>query len=76
MPKIMAKSNLNLKWFSNNHENLIDEYQDKFVAIDDERIIDSDKDINELLERLKKSNRYTDSMLITFVQNRNTKLTI
>ena len=72
----MAKSNLNLKWFSNNHENLIDEYQDKFVAIDDERIIDSDKDINELLERLKKNNRYTDSMLITFVQNRNTKLTI
>ena len=72
----MAKSNLNLKWFSNNHENLIDEYQDKFVAIDDERIIDSDKDINELLERLKKNNRYTDSMLITFVQIRNTKLTI
>jgi len=45
LPEIMAKSNLNLKWFVTNHESLIDEYQDKFVAIDDARIVDSDKDI-------------------------------
>jgi hypothetical protein len=41
----MARSNLNLKWFINNHEMLIDKYQDMFVAIDNQDVVGSDKRI-------------------------------
>ncbi|MDQ6666836.1 MAG: DUF5678 domain-containing protein, partial [Thermoproteota archaeon] len=66
----------NLKWFINNHEMLIDKYQDMFVTIDNQDVVASDKKIEELLDRLKKNSQYTDSVLIPFIQNRNTKFTI
>jgi hypothetical protein len=72
----MTKSNLNLKWFINNHEMLIDRYRDKFVAIDDERVVDSEMTLNELLNRLRRNGQYTNSMLIQFIHDRNTKFTI
>ncbi len=76
IPDILTKSNANLKWFIDNHEMLLDKYQEKFVAIDDGQIIDSNTDIKELMDKLKQSNRYSDSTLIQYINNRNTKLTI
>ena len=73
---VLTKSNANLKWFIDNHEMLLDKYQEKFVAIDDGQIIDSNTDIKELMDKLKQSNRYSDSTLIQYINNRNTKLTI
>lgn len=55
---------------------LLDKYQEKFVAIDDGQIIDSNTDIKELMDKLKQSNRYSDSTLIQYINNRNTRLTI
>jgi hypothetical protein len=76
IPDILTKSNANLKWFIDNHEMLLDKYQEKFVAINDGQIIDSNTDIRELMDKLKQSNRYSDSTLIQYINNRNTKLTI
>lgn len=76
IPDILTKSNANLKWFIDNQEMLLDKYQEKFVAIDDGQIIDSNTDIKELMDKLKQSNRYYDSTLIQYINNRNTKLTI
>ena len=76
IPDILTKSNANLKWFIDNHEMLLDKYQEKCVAIDDGQIIDSNTDIKELMDKLKQSNRYSDSTLIQYINNRNTKLTI
>ena len=76
IPDILTKSNANLKWFIDNHEMLLDKYQEKFVVIDDGQIIDSNTDIKELMDKLKQSNRYYDSTLIQYINNRNTKLTI
>ena len=73
---VLTKSNANLKWFIDNHEMLLDKYQEKFVAIDDGQIIDSNTDIKELMDKLKQSNRYSDSTLIQYINNRNTRLTI
>lgn len=73
---VLTKSNANLKWFIDNHEMLLDKYQEKFVAIDDGQIIDSNTDIKELMDKLKQSNRYSDSTLIQYIKNRNTRLTI
>jgi hypothetical protein len=73
---ILTKSNANLKWFIDNHEMLLDKYQEKFVAIDEEQVIESNSDIKELMEILKQNNRLSDSALIQYINNRNTKLTI
>jgi hypothetical protein len=73
---VLTKSNANLKWFIDNHEMLLDKYQEKFVAIDDGQIIDSNTDIKELMDKLKQSNRYSHSTLIQYINNRNTRLTI
>ena len=64
IPDILTKSNANLKWFIDNHKMLLDKYQEKFVAIDDGQIIDSNTDIKELMDKLKQSNRLSDSALI------------
>ena len=76
IPDILTKSNANLKWFIDNHEILLDKYQEKFVAIDEEQVIESSSDIKDLMENLKQNNRLSDSALIQYINNRNTKLTI
>ena len=76
IPDILTKANANLKWFIDNHEMLLDKYQEKFVAIDEEQVIESSSDIKELMENLKQNNRLSDSALIQYINNRNTKLTI
>jgi hypothetical protein len=73
LPKIIEKSNANMKWFFSNHEWLLASYPNEFVAIDDKRFVDHDKNFEQLLNRLKKNNRYSDSILIQPVYERNVK---
>lgn len=74
LPKIMEKSNMNMKWFFNNQEWLISNFLDEFVAIDNEHLIDHSKNSKELLDKLKKNKQYTNSLLIQFVHGKNIKL--
>ena len=74
LPKIMEKSNANLKWFFSNQEWLMNKYPNELVAIDDEQFIDHDKSFEKLSQRLKDNNQYTDSILIQPIHDKSMKL--
>ncbi len=45
--------NLNLNWIKRNYENLLIYYKDKYVAVKDEMVIDSDQVLQKLLRRIE-----------------------
>ncbi len=71
MPNIISKANANFKWFVDNHEMLIDKYKDKFVAIDNDEVIESNSDIHDLLKRLQENKNHSNSTLIQFIRYEN-----
>lgn len=76
MPKMMAKANNNLKYFIDSYITLTKRFPNKFVAIDNEDIIDSDANLKELLKRLEDRNNYSNSTIIQFIDIKNVKLVI
>lgn len=44
---------LNRRWFEENYDALVEEFDDRFVAVCDRRVVDSDADLDELLERVE-----------------------
>ena len=76
MPKMMAKANNNLRYFIDNYIILTQKFPNKFVAIDNEDIIDNDHNLKELLKRLESMNNYSNSTIIQFIDTTNVKLTI
>ncbi|MDP8906159.1 MAG: DUF5678 domain-containing protein, partial [Thermoproteota archaeon] len=71
MPNTISKANANFKWFVDNHEMLIDKFKDKFVAIDNDVVIESNSDIHDLLKRLQENKNHSNSTLIQFISNEN-----
>ena len=49
-----AKAEENNKWVGHNYERLVKKYNDKWVAVLDMQVIDSDKDLQTLVSRLRK----------------------
>ena len=45
--------NLNLNWIDRNYENLLIDYKDKYIAVRDENVIDSDDVFLNLLKRIE-----------------------
>jgi len=43
----------NRKWFEGNYCALVEEFDNRFVAICDERVVDSDFDLEKLIERVE-----------------------
>ena len=58
----------NFEWFYSNHEELRRDYNDQYVAIKDRKQIDSDFNLDLLLQRLNLSN-YNESIAIEYVNN-------
>lgn len=56
----------NFEWFYSNHEELRRDYNDQYVAIKDRKQIDSDFNLDLLLQRLNLSN-YNESIAIEYV---------
>jgi len=52
--ELIAKAEENNKWVGHNYDRLIKEYNDKWVAVLDMQVIDSDKDLQTLVSRLRK----------------------
>lgn len=71
-----SKADSNLKWFLEKHDMLVENYQGKYVAIDNEDVIDSDNDINSLLQKLQVNSKHSNSTLIQYINDRNVKLTV
>ena len=73
IPKNFAKANENLKWFLNNHESLIGQYVRQFIAIDSKEVIDYDSNITDLLQKLKRDEKYSESTLIEYIDDQKNK---
>lgn len=73
----IAKKLLESKiWLDNNHDTIGDKYVNKFVAIENNQIIESDEDIDILIKRLKKKKKNIDRMLIDFINPKDAQLII
>ena len=56
---VLKRYKENLDWFDHNYTTLRNRYPNRYVAINDKKIVESDRVLDELLERLKTS--YHDS---------------
>jgi len=43
----------NRRWFEENHDKLVEAYNDRFIAIFEGVVVDSDEDIKRLVDRLE-----------------------
>ncbi len=57
--KVVKRYKENLNWFNYNYTMLRNKCANRYVAINDKKIVDSDRVLDELLERLKTN--YHDS---------------
>lgn len=62
--KIMLK---NLKWFDKNTEKLKRLYSNKYIAIFEEEVVDSNDEMEVLKKKLENNNYELDKVLIEFV---------
>jgi hypothetical protein len=85
MPELLQKDSLdyiheynsNLKWFLSNYDSINQNYKGKSVAIDNNQVIDSDEDMNNLIDRMRK--RYAEkirAILIQYVPEKEYPLTV
>ena len=68
------QSDLNLKWFIENQEKLIQDYNNEYVAIDDGIIIEHHPDMDEFFNLLKRNTNRPYSALVQFITDRNIKV--
>ena len=54
----------NINWFRDNYKKLVKKHPDRFVAIDDGKVIDYDTESRRLIERLRI--KHGDQKLTTF----------
>ena len=47
---------------------MVEKYEGKFVAIENESVLDSDKDLNRLIERLEKAGRNPANLVIKHIK--------
>lgn len=56
-----------MDWLSKKHEELRKEFADKYIAIMNRRVIDSDPDLQKLLRRLKESGKNPSEIPVEFI---------
>lgn len=44
---------LNRKWFEENYDALVEKFDNRFVAVCDHRVVDSNPNLDELIERVE-----------------------
>lgn len=62
--KNAKKMMVNMKWLYENYEKLRDSFDNQYVAIDNQEVIDNDKHLEHLIERLKKNYKKINHILI------------
>ena len=56
----------NRKWFEGSYATLVDKYDREFVAVYEERVVDSDKDLDSLVRRVT-AKHPSEMVLIEYV---------
>jgi len=59
--------NSDFKWFLQNREGLLSRYGGNWVAVRSKKVIDSDRDLSVLVQRLKVKGFQTEELLIQFL---------
>jgi hypothetical protein len=52
MLALFAKHGEDMKWFLSNYDKLVEKYDGMFVAVYERRVVDSDEDLDRLIERV------------------------
>ena len=65
--QMLIKGQNDLKWFDLHLNELIDEYNEKFIAFQENEVIDSDSDLNNLMKKLENKSINTSNLIIKFV---------
>ena len=65
---------VNKKWLYENYEELRDSYANIYVAVDNQNIIDNDKDLDHLIKRLKKNYKKINHIIIELINSKRIKL--
>ena len=65
--RMLIKGQNDLKWFDLHLNELIDEYNEKFIAFKEGEVIEADADLNNLMRKLEKGNIDTSNLIIKFV---------
>jgi hypothetical protein len=60
--ELIARAEENSRWVGRNHARLVRKYNDKWVAVLDKRVIDSDKNLKTMVSRLRRTlgDRYSE----------------
>ena len=59
--------NKDFKWFLQSREKLLSKYKNKWVAISNNKILDSDENLTTLIKRLKAKGLQPEQILIQFL---------
>lgn len=51
---LFREQELNRKWFEEDRERLVKEYDGKFITIYKQAVVDSDEDVRRLMERVER----------------------
>jgi hypothetical protein len=62
--------NEDFQWFLRSREQLLPKYEDKWVAIYNKKVLDSDKNLTTLVKRLKTKGFKPEQMLIQFLSKK------
>jgi len=64
----------NKQWLDDNNDKLKKKYNNKYVAVENKKVIDSAEDLRCLIERLKKSKKDIDHIIIEPIYPEDLKL--
>ncbi len=67
--QMLKSGKKDLTWFEFNLDKLVLEYPNKFIAFSNNKVIDSDMDLDKLIARLKDNGVPFSNLLIRFVSN-------
>jgi nicotinamide riboside kinase len=68
--KRLEEFDKNIQWFQNNYNDLKKEFKGQYVAINNQEVIDHDKDYNKLLERIKEKFGGASEFVIEFISDK------
>ena len=66
----------NTKWINTNIEELKKQYPDRYIAVCQKRVIQTDRDLTDLKRRLRELNVDLDKVTIEFIKEKPLKLLV
>jgi len=69
---LLTKVTSDSKWLQENIDTITEKHENEFVAVEDGDIIDSNKNLEELIESLKKQGRKPEFILIRYIYKKGT----